>query len=172
MVIAAAVSAVVGFSIRLKRHRAFLESKAPTEFEPPVYRSLFEPDDEETGVLEREERARAQAEKLRAEEKVLREKAEKVCEFEKTWSEKPDKTKTIQWLFYASESESAKIFSQTAESVINSWRENKIKNLTAADLAALLDSHFRVLPQQERTSGALFWLKQEITDLRRKSEEL
>jgi hypothetical protein len=33
-----------------------------------------------------------------------------------------------------------------------------------------LDSHLRILPQQERLSGAIFWLKQEIENLRRKSE--
>jgi len=67
----------------------------------------------------------------------------------------------------ASESENAKIFSEISENVIKLWRENRIENLEARDLADLLDSHFRTLPQQERTSGELFWLREEIENLRR-----
>jgi hypothetical protein len=28
-----------------------------------------------------------------------------------------------------------------------------------------MDSHYRLLPQAERSSGSLFWLKQEIAEL-------
>ena len=173
IVIAVGVTAVVGFSIYLKRRRNSLsESQIPKEIEPPVYRSLFEPDDDELRALEHERQAQAQAEKLETEQKALREKVEKVAGLEKIWIEKLDKPNTIQLLFSAAASGSAKIFSETAESVIKNWQENKIETLNAADLAALLDSHLNILPQQERASGELFWLKQEITNLqRRKSED-
>ena len=172
MVIVVGASAVVGFYFFLKRRRALSEPQTSKEFrEPPVYRSLFEPDDDELRALEREEQARTNAEKLETEEKLLRAKVERVSEFEQIWLDAPDKANTIRLLVCASESESANIFSQTAESVIKSWQENKIKNLTAVDLAELLDSHLKILPQQERFSGALFWLKQEIKNLREKSEE-
>jgi hypothetical protein len=98
--------------------------------------------------------------------RILEEKAEKISEFEKAWSAAPDRKRTIELLFLAAQSENAKIFSEVSESVLNLWRENRIENLTAHDLADLLDSHFRILPQQERTSGAIFWLKKEIERLR------
>ncbi len=83
----------------------------------------------------------------------------------------PTKENTIELFRLAVESESAEIFSQTAENVIQVWRTGKLKSLTANDLAQLAESHLWLLPQEERTLGAVFWLKQEIADLRRKAIE-
>ena len=102
--------------------------------------------------------------------RLAEEKQEKVYEMEKNWRVSPDKKATAGILFAASELGHAKIYGEIAESVIKIWREDKIENLSARDLADLLDSHFRILPQQERTSGAIFWLREEIENLRLKSE--
>ena len=112
-----------------------------------------------------------EAKKADAERRILARKIEKVSEFEKNWRVLPDRKKTIELLFLASQSENAKTFSEISENVIKLWRENRIKNLSASDLADLLDSHFRTLPQQERTSGIGFWLKEEVKNLRSESEE-
>jgi hypothetical protein len=172
MLIVVGVSAVVAFSFYLKRRTKSLESNNQTQLkEVPPYRSLFEPDDEEVRASEREAQMKFEAESEEAEQKILFERATRGREFEKTWRMRPTKQNTVELLRLAAESESADLFSQTAENMIQVWRENKIENLTSKDLADLLDSHFRLLPQQERTSGALFWLKREIKNLREKSEE-
>jgi len=172
VVIVVGVTAVVGFSIYLKRRHKSLETTNQKQFEePPQYRSLFVPTDEEIRAFEREEQMKLEAEQREAESKVMFEKAEKVREFEKIWLGEPNKQNTIELLRFAAESESAEIFSQTVESVIQVWRSEQAGGLSKKDLADLLDSHLRILPQQERLSGTVFWIKREIENLRRKSEE-
>jgi hypothetical protein len=171
MVIAVGVSAVVGFSVYLKRRAKSLKSDNQTQFaELPPNRSLFAPTDEEIRLFNRKEDAEIQAKEREEARRLASEKIKKVHDCEKDWRVSPDKRKTIELLRLASELENAKTFSEIAESVIKIWREKQIENLTADDLADLLDSHLRTLPQQERTSGAIFWLKQEITNLRSESE--
>lgn len=170
-IIAVASAAVLGFSFFWKRRAKSLQTTDQKQFtERPPYRSLFEPDDEEIRALEREEKSKSEAEKLDAARRVSFEKAERAKEFKAIWLESPTRKNTIELLSSAAQSESAEIFSETSENVVKIWRENKIKNLNARDLADLLDSHLAILPQQERASGAIFWLKREIADLRREPE--
>jgi hypothetical protein len=165
LVVLSAVAALVILSTK-RRNSNLLEQNPPNNLSAGSFRPLFQPTEDEIRAFEREEKARADAKKAEDARRILVEKAEKVSEFEKMWSASPDRKRTIELLFRASESESAKIFSETAEKIIKLWRENRIENLTARDLADLLDSHLRILPQQERTSGAGFWLKEEIEKLR------
>lgn len=150
-----------------RRNSKLLEQNPPKNFEAESFRPLFAPTDDELRAIEREEKALAAAKKADEARQVLIEKAEKATDFAGEWRLAPTRKGTIELLFLAATSESAEIFSEISENVIQLWRENRIENLTAPDLADLLDSHFRILPQQERTSGALFWLKEEIQALRR-----
>lgn len=171
MLIAASVSAVIGFSVYLKRRANSLKSNNQKQFaDSPPFRPLFAPTDEEIRACEREKELKVESEKQVAAQKFLLEKEEATGEFLKVWFENPTKKKTVELLHLAAQSESAKIFSETAESVIQVFREKRIENLAANDLADLLDSHLGILSQQERASGAVFWLKREVADLRRKSE--
>lgn len=169
-VITVGLSAVLGFSFLNLRRNKSLHTKNPDQIEPS-YKSLFAPNNAEIRALEREEKAKAEVEKAEAANKVLYEKAERLSESKKIWLENPNKKNTIELLFLAAQTESAKTFSETAKSVIQVWQTGKLKGLTANDLAQLTESHLWLLPQQERISGAVFWLKQEIADLRWKSEE-
>jgi len=131
--------------------------------------------DEDIRALEREEQTKndeeqKEAERKEVESKIVFENAEKVREFEKIWRGEPTKQKTIEFLRLAAMSESAEIFSQTAGNVIQVLLNEQAGGLSKKDLADLLDSHLRILPQQERLSGAIFWIKREIERLRRKSE--
>ncbi len=171
MVIVVGISAVAGFSFYLKRKSKSLETSNRKQFdEPPPYRPLFAPTDEEIRALEREEEEKKETQRKEVEQKAAFERAEKVREFEKVWRNEPTKQNTIELLRLAAESESAEVFSQTAENVIQVLHHEQAGGLSKKDLADLLDSHLRILPQQERFSGAIFWLKQEIENLRRKSE--
>lgn len=172
MVITVGVSAVLGFSFYLRRRTKRLQSENQHQFNKTNnYRPLFAPTDEEISAFELEESLKAEAKKKDEARQLSTKKTENVRQFRKVWLNEPNKGNTIELLRLASESKSAQYFSETAENIIEFWNDRKIKNLTAEDLADLLDSHFRTLPQQERSSGALFWLKQEITSIRRKSED-
>jgi len=154
-------------AISAKRRKSLPLEKNPSKnFEAENFRPLFQPTKEDIRAFEREEKSNLEAEKAEKARRILIEKAEKLSEFEKMWRVLPDRKKTIELLFLASESKNAKTFSEISENIIKLWRENRIENLTALDLADLLDSHFRTLPQQERTSGVGFWLKEEIESLR------
>lgn len=160
------VSAIVTISLLAHSRKTLSSSEIKEIREMPPVRSLFEPDEADLRALEREERTRLKAAEERKREDLFREKAEKVYEFQKIWSESPNRANTVELVILAAQSEQGKVFGAIAESVLSCWKENRIENLSANDLAELLDSHFRTLPQQERTSGALFRLREEIAELR------
>jgi hypothetical protein len=167
VVILAGMLIAFGFSFYLKSRQISAPENQRYLTEPPEFRPLFAPGEEELRALENEEKARA-AESARAgAADVLRQKAETAQRYFAGWQNTPDKRTIGTALQLAAESESAKTFSEISENVIKTWQDKKIAGLAAADLADLLDSHFRTLPQQEMASGALFWLKQEIAALRR-----
>lgn len=172
MVIAIGASAVLGFSFYLGRKTKRLKKQnQPLFTEPPRYRPLFAPTIEEIRASEREEEARRAA---KVKDELRQQKARKIEEaddFQKVWRNQTSRGNTIEFLRLAAASENAEVFSNSARDVLNFWNDKKIENLSAQDLADLLDSHLRTLPQQERASGILFWLKQEIQSLRRKTEE-
>lgn len=166
-----AVSTLFVLALFAKRRKAhLLEENKPKNLNAENFRPLFAPTDEDIRAFEREEKEKLLAKEREEMRRLTEEKIEKVYEVEKSWRASPDKKATAKLLFSASEPGNAKIYGEIAESVIKIWREDKIENLSARDLADLLDSHFRILPQQERTSGAIFWLREEIEKLRSKSE--
>lgn len=166
VVIAAGLLIAFGFSFYLKSRQISAPEDQNYLADPPEFRSLFAPDDEELRALEREETARLSEEKRAAAKDILLQRAETARKFCADWQNAPEKRTTGTVLQLAAECENAEIFSQTAENVIKVWHNERIEGLTAAELADLLDSHFRILPQQEMASGAVFWLKQEIAALR------
>jgi len=166
LVVLSAATALLAIYAK-RRNSNLLEQNPPKNLSAESFRPLFQPTEDDLRAAEREEKALAEAKKAEETRRILEEKAEKVSEFERAWEPAPDRKRTIELLFLAAVAENAKIFSEISENVIKLWRENRIENLEAQDLADLLDSHFRILPQQERASGALFWLREEIENLRR-----
>lgn len=162
------LSAVIAISVLLKTqtNRKTLSSDNPKEIEPPQFRSLFAPNEEEIRALEREEKTLIAAQKDEEAKRVSAEKLEKVRKFQEIWILSPDKKNTIELIYLAAGSESGKIFSEIAESVVKLWQAKKIEDFSGDDLAQILESHFWLLPNEERTSGVSFWLKQEIAGLR------
>ncbi len=110
-------------------------------------------------------------EKSESEQKIRLLESERLNEIQKVWTVNPNKNNSIELLFLAAQSKSAETFSKTARSVIRVWQQGSLTNLKAVELAQLIESHIWLLPQKERTSGINFWLKQELAELRRKSEE-
>ena len=171
-IIAVGALSIFGFAFYLKRRKKSLAANNSKQFdEPPPFRSLFEQTDEETRAEEQAKSVASTAKKAEEARLLKAEKIEAARDFQKIWANEPNKLNTLELFRLAAESADAAAFSETAETVITFRRENGFESLTATDLADLLDSHLATLPQQERTAGALFWLRREIKSLRADGSE-
>ena len=164
VVFAAAVSIAVLLKVSKKRRN--LSTNYPEKLESPVYRSLFEADEAEIRAFER---ARLEAEKRENLKQIATEKEKKVNQFLAVWQNLPSRKNTIELLYLASQSECGEIYFRITSRILEFWRAKKINDLSADDLADVLESHFWLLPSEQRTWGVSFGLRQEIADLRRKS---
>ena len=81
------------------------------------------------------------------------------------WRTSPTRQNTADLLKEAAEIGDAYLFSEVSEEIIKVFNEQGVGGLSPGELAALIDSHCRLLPQAERSSGALFWLKEETARL-------
>ena len=86
------------------------------------------------------------------------------------WQHSPDRAGTAKALHFAALSDSAEIYRTTVETAVRFWREQKLVNLSAAELRALFDGEFWVLSAGVRSSGAGFVLKQTLASARRELE--
>ncbi|CAN5450355.1 hypothetical protein BH10ACI3_BH10ACI3_22610 [soil metagenome] len=130
---------------------------------PPNARPLFAPSDAELkhDADEREARDIGRREyRANATDRAAVDSALSV------WRTEPDARSAGELLSVTAEKGLAGDFSRAAEEITTKFREQGIPGLTANDLAALLDSHMRLLSESERGSGAIFWLKQEVAKLR------
>lgn len=82
------------------------------------------------------------------------------------WNAAPTARSTANLLEVATNSKRADTFAETAFEILQAFREGRISGIARDDLAALLDSHYRLLPASERGSGAIFLIKEEIAYLR------
>lgn len=163
------VSVIVATVIWLKKNKSHSLPKKSEQFLSNNFRPLFEPAEEDIRAFEREEKQKSLA-KIEAEKRLLfKEKSDKVRNFLEIWRENPSKLNTIDLLKIASESESAEIYQKIASEVYEAYKTNVINSLSANDLIQLVESHFWLLPSQERTSGVKFWLKEESASLRLRS---
>jgi hypothetical protein len=87
-----------------------------------------------------------------------------------SWKHSPDRAGTAKALHFAALSDNAELYRTTVETAVQLWREQKIINLSAAELRALLDGEFWVLSAGVRSSGAGFVLKQTLASARRELE--
>ena len=159
------VSAIVSLAVWLKGRNP----NRLTEKKQPIlsnnYRSLFAPSEEELRVSVREETLQIEAKKRDEARQLIVEKISRVKNLCEIWRTNPTKLNTIDLLRLAAESESAELFQAIVEDVLKTWKANQINGLSLADLIQLVESHFWLLPTQERTSGTKFWLKEELAKL-------
>lgn len=167
VIIAIVITILVAGIVRKQVIDSLAEQEQPRQLPEPTFRPLFEPTEEELSETERIEAARV-AELLDREK--LQEQAKKLAKFDQlrqNWANSPDKAATVELLYEASQTANGQIFWETCESVLTVWRAGRVDCLSANDLAQLLESHFWLLPESERTPGVSFRLKEEIADLRR-----
>ena len=136
--------------------------------EPPVNaRPLFEPSDADLKQDADRQAARLIA---RREYRANARDRAAVDRALANWRTNLSGTSAAELLSAISESGLEGDFSRAAEEIIETFHEFGIDGLTKTDLAALLDSHIRLLAFSERGSGAIFWLKQEVAKLRPEGE--
>ena len=147
-----------------------LEENQPGFLAAENYRPLFEPTDEDLRKFNAEEKAQFAAKQIDDERLIAEEKLVNLAKLRQTWRESPNKAATIELLYRASQTENGEEYLETAEIVVNGWQNGEISDLSADDLAHLLDSHFWQLPTHERTPGVSFRIQQEIAGLRRERQ--
>ncbi|MGI8555207.1 MAG: hypothetical protein ACR2LT_02475 [Pyrinomonadaceae bacterium] len=87
-----------------------------------------------------------------------------VEKFAAVWQKNPDKISTINYLELAARSGSAKVYLNALESVADE-KEN-LSSLKEADLIMLAEADFRLLPENEISSGAGFLVKEKIAQMK------
>lgn len=169
LTVLAVLSLAVMAILIVRRQDRKLFSEDPRQFiDGENLRPLFAPSDEEMRAFESDERARLKAEAEIERAAVVARQNAAVAEAVELWRGSPDRTSTVSLLVAAARSDSANVFGKITSEVLLVFNEQGIAGVSHSDLAALLDSHFRLLPQQERSAGVLFGIKQEIAELRRK----
>jgi hypothetical protein len=175
VVIAAGLLIAFGFFFYLKNRSLSASQDQPYIEDRQNLRPLFAPSEADFLASERErEKVRlelAGEERRRTAKQEFTDRIKSVDALFTDWAKAPDNKRLGGLLAAAAGTESAEYFSEISTNVIQIWHDKKIAGVTAADLAGLLDSHLRLLPQQEIVSGALFWLKQEIAALRHEEND-
>ena len=172
MLILFAVLAIVSAAFllfRYARRRSLLVSNTSlTALEPPIgARPLFEPTAAEIARAAAHDQARVIA---RREYQASAELNALIDAALHKWRASRSAHDAAELLAVTATSPRDGDFLRAAREIITVFRESGIAGLAANDLAALLDSHCRLLPTAARSPGALFWLKQEVAELRSESQ--
>ena len=157
--LALAAVATLVLLVRRQDRRELPENQQFSYLDEPTYRPLFAPDEEE---LERAERERIASEALNAERESAEKELASFEEFRQTWRESPTRKNTIELLLRASQTESGEIFMEVVDELLHKRPEA----FSPDDTAQLIESHFWLLPPNERTPGATFTINRELAALR------
>lgn len=149
--------------LRFTKRRPEMSAQQSISSLPPVNaRPLFAPSDED---LRHETDAKAARAIARREYRANAKSREAVDTSLATWRSARNARAAAELLRVSAASGLEGAFSRAANEILEDYRVSRFAGITESDLAALLDSHIRLLPAEERSSGELFWLKQEIADL-------
>ncbi|MEP7074966.1 MAG: hypothetical protein ABI878_04080 [Acidobacteriota bacterium] len=167
------LAAIVLLSIFVKRQVAgsLAEHESLRELPEPQYRPLFEPTAEELQAEQLQEAAKEAEIDSRESLKQTEEKLASFDHLRQNWANSPNRAGTIELLYQASALGRVELYWDTCERVLAVWRAGTISGLSADDLAQMLESHFWLLRDSERTPGVSFHLKEEIAGLRREFAE-
>lgn len=136
-----------------------------------TYRPLFEPTDDDLRRLEADEIKQLAANTAEEKRLELKERIAKLETFRRNWFGSPNRAATIELLYRASQTSDGNAYHDVCESVMAAWRGGKLADISANDLAQLLETHFWLLPADQRTPGVSFRLMQETAGLRRDSSK-
>ena len=86
------------------------------------------------------------------------------------WKGSLDRNSTAKLLHIAALSDDADTYGHAVEVVLNSYREGKLQDVSAAELQSLFNGEFWVLSSNTRSSGAGFVLKRTLSTAKRELE--
>lgn len=87
-----------------------------------------------------------------------------------SWKDSLDRNTTAKLLHIAALSDDAATYGQAVEVVLDSWRADKLPDISAIELQSLFNGEFWVLSSNTRSSGAGFVLKRTLSTARRELE--
>lgn len=151
---------------KLSDQKLLENNDPPMRLDAESYRPLFAPTDEDLRLAEAEERRQLNAKRESEERQESEKKLTQLEELRQTWSESPGRAATIELLHRASQIENGEAYLDTCERVLAAWRDQKLADISAGDLAQLLETHFWLLPAEQRTPGASFRLKEAVAELK------
>ena len=132
--------------------------------EPPLgARPLFMPTDEE---LRRDAQDKSAREIAKREYSARAEAREQIYAALLAWRESRDRKTAAELLRIAAKNGRDGDLARAAEEILATYHSSGIDGVSANDMAALIDSHLALLSNEERSSGANFWLKKEVAKLR------
>jgi len=141
-----------------------VSAQIPVSVDPPLNaRPLFAPTDEDLRRESEIENARVIAKREYYARASSRAKVDKAL---KSWRDESNAKTAAELLRVAVGDGLEGDFFRAATEIINVFHSNGIDGLRAFDIAALLDSHLRLLTAGTNDSGELFWLRQEIARLK------
>ncbi len=88
-----------------------------------------------------------------------------------SWQASPDKASATLMLHIAALSDDAEIYNRAVETLLRIWRADHLRQTSAVEIGALIESEYWLLAPHARTSGAGFVLKQTLARLRRELSE-
>jgi len=88
--------------------------------------------------------------------------------FLESWKLSPGRHATAQLLHLTALAGDAALYQKAIETTLRYWQEQKLSDMTAEELAQLIESEFWLIPSTARNSGAGFLLKRKLAAVRRK----
>ena len=150
------------FRYARRRPHEITEPKFNEFAPPPNARPLFAPTESE---LRREANAQEARVIEQREYHARAESSTKVDAALSNWRDLRSVNAAAELLLVTAEHGLDGDFSRSANEIVGEFRTNGIDDISKNDLAALLDSHLRLLSAGAQSSGELFWLRQEIVQL-------
>ena len=162
------IAAAIILFVRRQTRTPLLEDQIPKYLNGENLRPLFAPDDEELRALEREERKMLEARDVELRENERQKRLASFEEFRQTWRELPSRANTVELLFQASELERGDVYLDTVDELL----PKRSDVFTNDEIAQLIESHYWLLPQSERTPGVTFTINRELAALRGRAQTI
>jgi hypothetical protein len=157
----------LAFVARLSRRETrYLPDDNPLNIDASRFRPLFAPTEEDLANVEREKQAEVEAELEQNNRLEHEKKLANFDEFRQTWRSSVNKVNTVELLTRAAEFQSGEVFLETVKVILDERRKGHVADITDEDLGQLIESHFWLLPANERTPGVTYTINQELAALR------
>ena len=162
------IAAAIVIFVRRQTRTPLLDDQTPKHLNGENHRPLFAPEEEELRAQERAEQESAKSEAAANSRLDNEKRLASFEEFRQTWRELPSRANTVELLFRASELERGDVYLDTIDELLH--KRSDVFN--DDEIAELIESHFWLLPQSERTPGVTFTINRELAALRGRAQTM